>query len=235
MSNATDALILGIETSGARVGCAIGNTSGVLAARESAKPRWHAESLVPQIAEIIAEVDTSAKDITVISVDVGPGLYTGIRVGITTAITMAHVIGAAMVAVTSWELVAHAVRSSLDYSNEQSERIDVVLDARRGEVFHAAFAADLQPIGEPAVCEPHALAKTLSAIAPTTRLVGDGVELYQDVFDQAGINTENALFYPSAESIIGLACAALENGKTSTIADIKPLYLREPDAKIIKT
>lgn len=235
MSNATDALILGIETSGSRVGCAIGNATSVLAARESAKPRWHAESLVPQIAEVIAEVDASAKDINVIAVDVGPGLYTGIRVGITTAITMAHVLNPAMVAVTSWELVAHAVSSSLDYSSEQSERIDVVLDARRGEVFHAAFATELQPIGKPSVSDPVALATELSAIAPTTHLVGEGVALYQDVFDQAGFNTENALFYPSAESTIGLACAALENGKTNNIADIKPLYLRAPDAKIIKT
>ena len=104
-------LILGIESATSRVGCAIGGPDGVLAARESARPRRHAESLVPQIAEIVKESGVAMADIGVVAVDVGPGLYTGLRVGITTAITMAHALGAAMVSVTSLELVAHAART----------------------------------------------------------------------------------------------------------------------------
>ena len=221
-------LILGIESATSRVGCAIGGPDGVLAARESAQPRRHAESLVPQIAEIVKESGVAMADIGVVAVDVGPGLYTGLRVGITTAITMAHALGAAMVSVTSLELVAHTARRSCT-----SRRIDAVIDARRGELFHAAFTSNGDWISEPAVLDPHDLAVMLASEAPETLLVGDGVEAHSEAFTQAGLGTEGSSVYPSAETIVELAAAAVAADKVVSPDTIRPLYLRGPDAQPI--
>lgn len=228
-------MILGIESATSRVGCALGDASGVLAARSSARPRRHAESLAPQIAEILEESGLRAADVEVVAVDVGPGLYTGLRVGIATAVTMAHALGAVMVPVTSLELVARAARADRQHEAERSGRIDAVIDARRGELFHAAFNCDLEPISEPAVLDPHDLATMLAREAPGTLLVGDGVEAHPGVFADHGFSIDRSAVYPSAETIVELAAAAVSAGRAVSAASIRPLYLRGPDARPLGT
>ena len=228
-------MILGIESATSRVGCAIGDADGVRAARESAQPRRHAESLVPQIAEIVEESGVPIADIEVIAVDVGPGLYTGLRVGITTAITMAYALNTAMVPVTSLELVARGAGRAADKraAHKSWERIDAVIDARRGELFHAAFTPAFDWISEPDVVDPQTLAETLRSTAAETLLVGDGIEAHAEVFAQAGFNTERCSAYPRAETIVELAAAAVATGKVVNADSIRPLYLRGPDAQPI--
>lgn len=230
-------MILGIESATSRVGCAIGDASGVLASRESAQPRRHAESLAPQIAEILTESDVRASDIEVVAVDVGPGLYTGLRVGITTAITMAHALNAAMVPVTSLELVARRAadgRAADEWAAERSwERIDAVVDARRGELFHAAFTPEGDWLSEPDVVDPQVLAETLRSTAAETLLVGDGVEAHAEVFARAGLSIEGSSAYPSAETIVEMAAAAVAAGEVVNAGSIRPMYLRGPDAQPI--
>lgn len=226
-------MILGIESATSRVGCALGDASGVLAARSSARPRRHAESLAPQIAEVLEESGVGAADIEVVAVDVGPGLYTGLRVGITTAVTMAHALGAVMVPVTSLELVARsAARAAGEHSSAGTfERIDAVVDARRGELFHAAFSAEGEPITEPAVVDPEVLAETLRSTAAATLLVGDGVEAHEAVFAQVGLGAARVPVYPSAETAVELAAAAAAAGRALSPGSVRPLYLRGPDAR----
>ena len=228
-------MILGIESATSRVGCALGDASGVLAARESARPRRHAESLVPQIAEVLTESGVSAADIDVVAVDVGPGLYTGLRVGITTAVTMAHALGAVMVPVTSLELVArNAARAAGESTGPRTfQRIDAVVDARRGELFHAAFTPEGEPITEPDVVDPQVLAETLRSAAAEILLVGDGVEAYEALFAQVGLSIARLPAYPSAETAVELAAGAVAAGTTVSPDSIRPLYLRGPDAQPI--
>ena len=275
-------MILGIESATSRVGCALGDAAGVLAARESAQPRRHAESLAPQIAEILTECGARASDIEVIAVDVGPGLYTGLRVGITTAITMAHALDAVMVPVTSLELVARRAvdaravdelavdaravdelavdagavdaravdelavdaravdAGAVDAGAVDAgaagtawERIDAVVDARRGELFHAAFTPAGDWLSEPAVVDPRVLAEALCRTAARSLLVGDGTEVYREVFARAGFDAEQQVVYPSAETLVGLAAAAVAAGEVVNADSVRPMYLRGPDAQPI--
>ena len=246
-------MILGIESATSRVGCALGDAAGVLAARESAQPRRHAESLAPQIAEILNECGLRASAIEVIAVDVGPGLYTGLRVGITTAITMAHALDAVMVPVTSLELVArraadaHADAGAADERAADAgaadtraagrawERIDAVVDARRGELFHAAFTPAGGWLSEPAVVDPRVLAETLCRTAARTLLVGDGAGVYREVFARAGFDAEQRVVHPSAETLVELAAAAVAAGEVVNADSVRPMYLRGPDAQPIAT
>lgn len=79
-------LILGIETATEQVGCAIGGHEGVLASAHSLRGRQHAESLAPQIDFVRRQARIEMNEISVVAVDIGPGLYTGLRVGVATAV-----------------------------------------------------------------------------------------------------------------------------------------------------
>lgn len=212
-------LVLAIESATACVGCALGTPEGVLASTYVARGRRHAESLAPQIQFVAGQAGVAIADIDVVAVDVGPGLYTGLRVGITTARAMAHTLDVSMVAVSSLEAIAHANRAGGD--------MVVAIDARRGEVFHAAFtvAADGSLSGGDAAVGP---ATAVPDDGPH-RLVGDGGLVYADDFAAAGFRLDaDATHLPLPDSILGLALQRLDAAVRP--ADIRPEYLRRPDA-----
>ena len=125
-------LILGIESAGSQVGCAIGGHEGVLASAHTGKGRQHAESLAPQIDFVRRQAGIEFSELGVVAVDIGPGLYTGLRVGISSATTIAHALGIPMIGISSLDLLAFPARWT-------SRLIVTALDARRGELFTALF------------------------------------------------------------------------------------------------
>ena len=122
-------LILAITSSTSRVGCAIGDRSGVKAVVQAVRERQHAELLSSQISVACNQAGVALQDITAVAVDVGPGLYTGLRVGVVTAMTVAHALKVPVIRVSSVQLVAFGVRST-------RSMIVAVVDAKRGEVFY---------------------------------------------------------------------------------------------------
>ena len=103
-------LILGIESSTSQVGCAIGGHEGVLASVHSSRGKRHAENLTPQIEFVCEQARVGLQEISVVAVDIGPGLYTGLRVGVTSAISIAFGLNVPMIGVTSLDLVAYPIR-----------------------------------------------------------------------------------------------------------------------------
>jgi len=215
----TGPVVLAIESATSCVGCAVGTSEGVIASTYSARGRRHAESLAPQIQFVMTQAGIAVADIDHVAVDIGPGLYTGLRVGITTARAMAHMLDVSMVPVTSLEAIAHANRAGGD--------MVVAIDARRGEVFHAAFTvgADGELIGsEPAVGA--AAAVTYEA---GSRVVGDGGLVRAEDFTGAGYRVElDATHLPLPDAILSLAVDRLDRALPPH--EIHPLYLRRPDA-----
>ena len=138
-------LILGLESATAQVGCAIGGHEGVLASSHSARGKRHAENLTPAIEFVCRHAQIEITDIGAIGVDIGPGLFTGMRVGIATAKAMAHALQVPVVGVSSLDLLAHPLRHS-------SKVIASVIDARKGEVFYAFYRP--VPNGVQRVTEP---------------------------------------------------------------------------------
>ena len=222
-------LILGIETATSRVGCAIGGHEGVIAAVHSARDRRHAESLVPQIAFACQQAAIELSELAAIAVDVGPGLYTGLRVGVTTAVTMAHMLAVPMVGVSSLDLVALPLR----FANRP---IHVALDARRGEVFHARYQTvpgGVQRTSEPVVVAPADLASEIVASGEDVLLVGDGALRYRSAFE--GLSrvefADQGFAHPSASSLVALAHARALREEFVRPDQIVPVYLRGPDAE----
>ena len=99
-------LVLGIETATPQVGVAIGGHEGVIASFHTARDRRHAETLAPAIQFLCAQTQLELNDIGVVAVDIGPGLFTGLRVGLATAKAVAHACKVPMIGISSLDLAA---------------------------------------------------------------------------------------------------------------------------------
>ena len=105
-------LVLGIETATPQVGVAIGGHEGVIASFHTARDRRHAETLAPAIQFLCAQTQLELNDIGVVAVDIGPGLFTGLRVGLATAKAVAHACKVPMIGISSLDLAAFPARFS---------------------------------------------------------------------------------------------------------------------------
>ena len=223
-------LILGIESAGSQIGCAIGGHEGVLASAHTGKGRQHAESLAPQMDFVRRQAGVEFSELGVVAVDIGPGLYTGLRVGISSATTIAHALGIPMIGISSLDLLAFPARWT-------SRLIVTALDARRGELFTALFRkvpGGIQRIRDPQVNTPQELLAELMTIEEPALLVGDGALRYQEIFSSIRRveMAEQGLANPSARSLVQLAHAQAIREEFVQSWDIKPVYLRQPDAEI---
>ena len=223
-------LILGIETATVQAGCAIGGHEGVLASAHSAKGKRHAENLTPAISFICQQAQIELSEIGLVAVDIGPGLFTGLRVGVATAKAVAFALRVPMIGVSSLDLLAFPVRFS-------PRLIVASIDARRNELYYAFYRqvpGGVQRISEPAVGTADDLASELLAIGEEVLLVGDGAHRYREAFDGLAkveiVDPGNS--YPSAASLVQLAHARALREDFQQIDSIQPVYLRRPDAEI---
>lgn len=223
-------LILGIDTATAQVSVAIGGHEGVLAATQSVRGKQHAEVLTPAIEFTCKQARIELSEISVVAVDLGPGLFTGLRVGVAAAKAMAYALRVPMIGVPSLDLVAFPVRYS-------PKLIVAAVDARRGELFTAFYRqvpGGIQRLTPHHVVSPDDLASELLATAEECVLVGDGALRYREVFD--GLHKveiiEEGLAYPAASSLVMLAHAQALREQWVKPWDLQPLYLRKPDAEI---
>ncbi|CAN5227710.1 tRNA (adenosine(37)-N6)-threonylcarbamoyltransferase complex dimerization subunit type 1 TsaB [soil metagenome] len=223
-------LILGLESATAQVGCAVGGHEGVLASSHSARGKRHAENLTPAIEFVCRQARVEVSDISCVAVDHGPGLFTGLRVGVASGKAIAQALRVPMIAVSSLDLLAFPVRFT-------QRRIVTVIDARRGEVFWSLYRqvpGGVQRLGEPTVGTPDDLEAELVAQPAETLLVGDGAIRYADRFagrtDLELAGGDHA--YPSARSLVQLAHAQALREEWVRPEQVELLYLRKPDAEI---
>jgi tRNA threonylcarbamoyladenosine biosynthesis protein TsaB len=223
-------LILGIETAAVQVGCAIGGHEGVLASFHASRRRRHVEALVPAIEFTCKQAGVELKELGAIAVDIGPGLFSGLRVGVTTAKTLAQALRLPMIGVASLDLLAFPVRHS-------SRLIVPVIDARRGEVFYACYRqvpGGVQNLSGYEVGTPDDLASELVAKGEDALLLGDGALRYADEFSRVagGHITGPPNVYPSAAALVALAHAKALREEFVSPSELEPLYLRRTDAEL---
>ncbi len=213
--------LVAIET--ATPACAVGvrTATGVEVSRVFNDGRRHTEALALAIGVLLGEVGLTPRDVTRVVVDRGPGLFTGLRVGIATAIAFAEGLGAELVGVTSLEMLAHGA-----FDDGVRGSLVSCVDGRRGEIFVQGFELerDVRSLSEPEVALASDVAQRWSDRDEPVTFTGDGVGRYEDLF--AGVS--NATLF--AQSVPSLH-AALSLGAVGTPSDaITPLYLREADA-----
>ena len=223
-------LILGIESATTQVGVAIGGHEGVLAQAHSSRGRRHAENLTPAIDFVRRQARIELHEISCVAVDIGPGLFTGLRVGIAAAKSIAHALKVPMIGVPSLDLLAFPVRYS-------TRTIVTAVDARRGELFYALYRqvpGGVQRVSDLQLGTPDDLASELIASRDEMLLVGDGARRYAEVFE--GLTkvelADQSLASPNAVSLVQLAHAQALREQWVKPWELQPLYLRKPDAEI---
>ncbi len=223
-------LILGIETATLQVGCAVGGHEGVLASFHAARGRRHVETLAPAVEFVCSQARVELSEISVVAVDVGPGLFSGLRVGVATAKALAQALRVPVIGVSSLDLLAFPVRHT-------SRLIVPTIDARRGEVFYAFYRqvpGGAQRLSPYQLGTPADLASELLATGEDCLMVGDGALRYPQMLTEvarceAGDRT-NA--YPSAGSLVELAHPRALREEFGPSWELEPLYLRKSDAEI---
>jgi len=208
-------LLLALDTSTPAVTVAVADGTSVLAESTVADARRHGELLAPAIQRVLAAADAVATDLTGVAVGVGPGPFTGLRVGIVTARALGAALGCAVHGVCSHDALAYATGSR--------QPLLAVTDARRREVYWAGYADARTRVDGPGVVTPAELA----ARFPGVPAIGAGAQLYPDVFG-AGTAGGDESVYPSAGAIARLVTERLAAGG-EPLAPV-PLYLRRPDA-----
>lgn len=221
-------LILGIETATQQVSVALGGHEGVIGLIEIARGRRHAETLVPAIDFLCSQADIGLDEIGLVAVDIGPGLFTGMRVGLATAKALAQALRVPMIGISSLDLLA--------FPHRRSDRVVVpVVDARKGEVFYAMYRqvpGGLQQVAAPRAAPVDELVADLLARSQETLCVGDGALRYRNEIRE-GYHCEFAdEAHPSAAPLVQLAHARALREEWSNPSEIQPLYLRPPDAEI---
>jgi tRNA threonylcarbamoyladenosine biosynthesis protein TsaB len=221
-------LILGIETATEQVGVAIGGHEGVIATFEVTRGRRHAEILTPAIEFVCRQADIELSEIGCIAVDVGPGLFTGMRVGLAAGKALAQALRIPMIGITSLDLLAFPCR--------HTDKVVVpVIDARKGEVFWAMYRTvpgGIQQVSPPTVGPIDELVGDLLARSQDVLCVGDGAERYSDeIID--GYRCEIAApVHPPVGALVQLAHSRALREEWMRPGEIEPVYLRAPDAKI---
>ena len=185
---------------------------------------------MPSVQTVCANADVAFSDIGVVAVDIGPGLFTGLRVGVATAKAIATACTIPMIGVSSLDLLAFEVR-------HVRRRIGAVIDARRGELFVANYwsvPAGVQRDTEPAVVGPDQLVANLMASGEEHLLVGDGALRYAEkLTSMAQVELADAgAAYPSAIALVQLAHARAMREQWVLPDEIHCEYLRQPDAEI---
>ena len=226
-------IILGIETSTAQVACAVGGSEGVMAAFEAGPGTplpgrtratlRHAEVLAPAIKFICRQARLELKEIGAVAVDVGPGMFTGVRVGVATGKALAQALRVPMVGLGSLDLLAFGVRHA-------DRMVAAVLDARRDEVYVALYRpvpAGMQRITEPRMCGPDDLAAELMARGEDILAVGDGAVRYASMLRRLGdVEVDTTHPFPSAASLVNLAHSQAVREEFVQPWEINPIYLR---------
>jgi tRNA threonylcarbamoyl adenosine modification protein YeaZ len=207
MSESDSGLWLGIDTS-TGVTAAIARPGQVLSSRALTATNVHAEQLMPLVSDVVSESGHRLADLAGIVVGVGPGPFTGLRVGIVTAQTLSYVLDIGLRGVCSLDVVA------LTFAATHPDRgFTVVSDARRKELYWATYG----PTGK-RLDGPHV---TLPGDVPTGLVVGPAADLYELAGERVVV--------PLDPGAIAVA--------PQRLADIgtEPLYLRRPDAQVSTT
>lgn len=233
--------ILGFDTATRATTVALWTEDGVtLEARDdppaSARPR-HTTRLMPLIIGLLDEAGSSWEQIDRVAVGVGPGTFTGLRIGIATARGLATARALPLVGVSTLESLALGAVDALAREDaEPAADIDVIvaaIDARRGEVFASAWTADRRPLMEAVAIAPEALAGRLAELGGTPLAVGDGAVEFRDVLERSGAVVPDEVSALHRVTAIN-HCRLAAGRPMSPPEDIRPEYLRLPDAEIAR-
>ena len=220
--------MVAIETATPAASVCLAEDRRVVATARRVDRAGHVSFLIPALDFLFAQTGWSPADIDVVAVDVGPGLFSGIRAGLSTAQALAGAVGARLAPVGSLDAIA--LRAATAH-----RKIWSVVDARRGEFAVAPY----QPVpggvvreGAVELVSPEAFRGILASDRRESLVVGDWEAIPESVFRGLhGIKTGRPRF-PSAGAVVELAYTRAQKDELPHPDEVRPRYLREPDVRI---
>ena len=232
------ALILNIETSTMVCSVSISKEGKVLGTKESNEEKSHAKKLTIFIDELIKELNYTFDDIDAVAISKGPGSYTGLRIGVSTAKGLCYAKDIPLIAINTLQAMAYGIVSEDKFKNQVGDDVENILlvpmiDARRMEVYSAFFnfKGEFKREVKAEIIDEKSYQETLSK--QKMIFFGNGSEKIHDV-----IKHENAIFIedinPSAKDMAKLSETAFNNNDFEDVAYFEPFYLKDFVATVPK-
>ena len=233
MTSATEAswprFTLGVETATLTLSVALFEGMTCVEERTTHAPRGHAALLLPEIQAILQARGLGPADLDLIAVSMGPGSFTGIRIGMATARALSWASGVEIVGTCSLEALAEGLGAV-------NVLVAPVLDARKSEVFGAVYRVDarghvIETLCPPVVESPVSFAARLDPLGEEIVCVGEGLRVYPDIVGRHSRGDD------SRDTPLGGVTAALGRrqaiaGERPGLEALQPIYLRRSDAEI---
>lgn len=233
--------ILAVDTTGAFASVAVKNDDNEIFCEMSGNEMNHLQALFPMTQSALEKAGVSKNELEVIAVSTGPGSFTGIRIGMAAARTMAQALKIPMAAVPTLESFVYA--DSEEESKEGSVLVCPMLDARRSQVYAAAYLKDAEGYKEVVKGGAYDVAEFLSAAAAAAEensasfmhMFGDGSDSYISRINEVtsvktAVASENVR-YQNAVNVLKMAEELALQGRLTGYGEVKPDYMRKSEAE----
>jgi tRNA threonylcarbamoyladenosine biosynthesis protein TsaB len=227
-------MVLAVESSTELAGVALADEAGVLATATVSRGRHHAESIAPAIEFVCRRAGVALSGLDAVGVDVGPGLFTGLRVGVGTAKALAFALERPLVTCSSLEILARAMSV---LGTAPGTLVVPVVDARRGEVFVGTLRTTEVGVSweqSERRRSPEALAEELCARHEPMVVAGNGARRYRAVLGTVpgAVFGGEALDFPPPGVLATLVVAKAMAGESTDVHAVLPHYLRDAETRI---
>lgn len=217
--------VLGIETSSLNGNIAICDDDKVVCKKTFGKTLYHDKELVSSLEALFNEIKWEPNDIDIIAVSIGPGSYTGLRIGVTCAKTFAYGLGKPVIDVPTLDVLAENVK------NDKAKTICPVIDAKRKSVYACIYDRENgNKITDYLIIAPDNL---IHILPESTLIFGNGIAPYKNIFVQKEITIadDEKLGIADAVNVARLGLKRYEQGESCEINSLVPLYLRKSEAE----
>lgn len=222
--------ILAVDCTGDACSVALADSSGVIGTTHVPMRRGHAERVVPQIAETLAAAGLGANDLTALAVTVGPGAFTGVRVGLAAVQGFSIAANLPVFGITVFELYHH------DWAGSGAAL--VALETRRDDFYIQLFDAAGRPDGQPGASDGESVTALLQRRNEPVTLIGNAANRLAGLAPLDDLDIADVVDRPGLQDSAAIAASiAVGRAGTGTLPDPAdlpaPLYLRPPEAKTL--
>jgi tRNA threonylcarbamoyladenosine biosynthesis protein TsaB len=219
--------VLGIETSGLVGNIAVCDDNKVVGRKSYGKNFSHGKEIISSLESLFNEVNWEPGDIDLIAVSTGPGSYTGLRVGVTCAKTLAYGLGKPIIDVPTLDVLVESVKDT------SAKTICPVLDAKRKSVYACIYERsgnESRKTTDFLIITPNSL---IEILPESTLIFGDGIAPYREIFTQKDLTIveDEKLCIADAADVARLGMKRYEQGMRCEINALAPLYLRKAEAE----
>ncbi|MFH1854459.1 MAG: tRNA (adenosine(37)-N6)-threonylcarbamoyltransferase complex dimerization subunit type 1 TsaB [Candidatus Omnitrophota bacterium] len=221
--------ILGIDTSSRVLSIAFSRDGNVIIEENSALEKTHASFLIPKIEGLLKKARVSVKAIDGFIVGLGPGSFTGLRIGVSTVKGFGIATDKQCIGVSSLDSMAFGI------DGDKDRTIVPIIDAKRGQVYSAIYSKEKTKLIKKTGYLLLGIDKLMKKIKGPAVFLGDGINLYREDIEKLNkksIFLEEEYWYPRAGNLIRLGIKKIKKGKKSDLGKLQPIYLYPKDCQV---